>query len=194
MIKINPARSATYSCERRRERKGTSAMRVRQCSSNDDTSLCHSSASKVDHGNGRDPCVWVVVAHPFGQLSAHTSTLSPPTSTMKRSGSGTRAPSPTNTSFSGISSYRTDLYKPLRDKSSVTSPPLDPHLVARIHYDELSKYLVSYLAKGCVPSLSPPVPSHAPQNPPTLARLHDRNSQGSLASNSKNSPQMSTMN
>ncbi|KAI9441227.1 hypothetical protein H4582DRAFT_2110203 [Lactarius indigo] len=66
---------------------------------------------------------------------------------MKRSGSGPRAPSPTNTSFSGISSYRTDSYKPLRDKSSVTSPPLDPHIVARTHYDELSKYLLSYLAK-----------------------------------------------
>lgn len=66
---------------------------------------------------------------------------------MKRSGSGPRAPSPTNTTFSGISSYRTDSYKPLRDKSSVSSPSLDAHLVARTHYDELSKYLVSYLAK-----------------------------------------------
>ncbi|KAH9048454.1 hypothetical protein EDB84DRAFT_1457065 [Lactarius hengduanensis] len=66
---------------------------------------------------------------------------------MKRSGSGPRASSPTNTSFSGISSYRNDSYKPLRDKSLVTSPPLDPHIVARTHYDELSKYLFSYLAK-----------------------------------------------
>jgi len=66
---------------------------------------------------------------------------------MKRSGYE-RIPS-TDTSFSGISSYRTDSYKPLGEKYSVSSPslPLDPLLVARIQYDELSKYLVSYLAK-----------------------------------------------
>ncbi|KAI9449387.1 hypothetical protein F5148DRAFT_1247904 [Russula earlei] len=67
---------------------------------------------------------------------------------MKKSGSGARAPSPTPTSFSGISSYRTDSYKPLRDKSSsISSPPLDSYHVARTHYEELSKYLASYLAK-----------------------------------------------
>ncbi|KAI0262608.1 hypothetical protein BC834DRAFT_925199 [Gloeopeniophorella convolvens] len=66
---------------------------------------------------------------------------------MKRSGPGARGPSPTNTTFSGISSYRTDSYKPLREKASVSSPALDPRLVARTHYDELSKYLASYLAK-----------------------------------------------
>ncbi|KAI0292527.1 hypothetical protein BC826DRAFT_1105422 [Russula brevipes] len=65
---------------------------------------------------------------------------------MKRAGSGVRAPSPTNTTFSGISSYRTESYKP-RDKSSVASPPVDTYQVARTHYDELSKYLVSHLAK-----------------------------------------------
>ena len=80
---------------------------------------------------------------------------------MKRSGTGPRAPSPTNTTFSGISSYRTDSYKPLRDKSSISSPPLDPQIIARIHFDELSKYLVSYLAKGSVPSLSPLVLSRS---------------------------------
>jgi Spa2 homology domain (SHD) of GIT len=67
---------------------------------------------------------------------------------MKRSTTSTRAPSPTNTTFSGISNYRTESYKPLRDKSSTSSPPLEPRLIARIHYEELSKYLVSYLAKG----------------------------------------------
>jgi hypothetical protein len=60
----------------------------------------------------------------------------------------TRAPSPTLTAFSGISSYRTESYKPLRDKSSASTPPIDSHQVARTHYDELSKYLSSYLAKG----------------------------------------------
>ena len=76
--------------------------------------------------------------------------------TMKRSGSSTmRAPSPTNTAFSGISSYRTDYYKPIRDKSSISSTPVDSYQVARTHFDELSKYLASYLAKGSVPLLSP---------------------------------------
>ena len=72
----------------------------------------------------------------------------------------TRAPSPTLTAFSGISSYRTDSYKPLRDKSSTSTPPLDSHQVARTHYDELSKYLSSYLAKGYMSSLSPFAHSH----------------------------------
>ena len=72
----------------------------------------------------------------------------------------TRAPSPTLTAFSGISSYRTDSYKPLRDKSSASTPPLDSHQVARTHYDELSKYLSSHLAKGSVSSLSPFAHSH----------------------------------
>ena len=111
-----------------------------------------------------DPCVWVVAPSRSGQLSAHTSTLSLSTSTMKK---GPRAPSPTNTSFSGISSYRTDSYKPLRDKSSISSPPLDPLFVARIHYDELSKYLVSYLAKGFLLSLSPLVLSYPLRSPRT---------------------------
>ncbi len=72
----------------------------------------------------------------------------------------TRAPSPTLTSFSGISSYRTDPYKPLRDKSSTSTPPPDSYIVARTHYDELSKYLSSYLAKGSMSSLSPFALSH----------------------------------
>ena len=77
----------------------------------------------------------------------------------------TRAPSPTLTAFSGISSYRTESYKPLRDKSSTSTPPLDSHQVARTHYDELSKYLSSYLAKGSMSSLSPLAHSHV--HPPT---------------------------
>ena len=72
----------------------------------------------------------------------------------------TRAPSPTLTAFSGISSYRTDSYKPLRDKSSASTPPLDSHQVARTHFDELSKYLSSHLAKGSISSLSPFAHSH----------------------------------
>jgi hypothetical protein len=108
----------------------------------------------------------------------------------------TRAPSPTLTAFSGISNYRTDSYKPLRDKSSPSLPTLDSHLVARTHYDELSKYLSSYLAKGyplaiSVRTLSRSFPL---QNPQTLARQHDKNSRGLHANSSRSYLQMSTMN
>jgi hypothetical protein len=89
----------------------------------------------------------------------------------------TRAPSPTLTSFSGISSYRTDPYKPLRDKASASSPSPDSYHVARTHYDELSKYLSSYLAKGTILAISRyhsltfiPI-----QNLQTLAQQHDKN-------------------
>jgi hypothetical protein len=83
--------------------------------------------------------------------------------------SSTRTPSPKSTAFSGISSYRTDSYEPLRDNSdnlkpescpSISSIPTLSHQVARTHYDELSNYLSSYLAKGSTSSLSPFAHSH----------------------------------
>ncbi|KAI0031844.1 hypothetical protein K488DRAFT_78811 [Vararia minispora EC-137] len=63
---------------------------------------------------------------------------------MRRGGSigGARAASPTNTTYSGISNYRTESYRP----SQTQSPPQDTRQIARIHYEELSKYLASYLA------------------------------------------------
>ncbi|KAI0665719.1 hypothetical protein C8Q78DRAFT_1063711 [Trametes maxima] len=64
---------------------------------------------------------------------------------MRRAGS-TRAASPTNTTYSGISNYRTESYRPL-PKASAQSSVQDPRIVARIHFDELSTYLASYLAK-----------------------------------------------
>lgn len=66
---------------------------------------------------------------------------------MKRVPSA-RAPSPTNTMFSGISNYRSDQYKPLREKSRTPSGPIDPKAVAKIHYDEMANYLENHLAKG----------------------------------------------
>ena len=142
-MKRKPRRRATYSCERRRERKGRSAM-------GDDIIGRH---GRVDGlGRCRDPCVWVVgQASPFYGSPSSRSNLPTPLNTMR----STRAPSPTLTSFSGISNYRTDPYKPLRDKSSLSSPSPDSYQVARTHYDELSKYLSSYLAKGSISSLSP---------------------------------------
>ncbi|KAI0314554.1 hypothetical protein OF83DRAFT_1136191 [Amylostereum chailletii] len=58
---------------------------------------------------------------------------------MKRGPSG-RAASPTNTTYSGISNYRTESYKPTQPQ------PQDTRQIARVHYLELSKYLASYLA------------------------------------------------
>lgn len=66
---------------------------------------------------------------------------------MKRAGSS-RVPSPTNTTYSGISNYRTESYRPLRDNPPNSFPPADPRSVARAHFEELSKYLATYLAKG----------------------------------------------
>ena len=66
---------------------------------------------------------------------------------MKRVMSG-RVPSPTNTTYSGISNYRTDQYRPLRDKSRTPSIPIDPKGIAKIHYDEMAAYLENHLAKG----------------------------------------------
>ncbi|KAH9889560.1 hypothetical protein C8Q73DRAFT_766336 [Cubamyces lactineus] len=64
---------------------------------------------------------------------------------MRRTGS-TRASSPTNTTYSGISNYRTESYRPLPNNSTNQSSS-DPRAIARIHFEELSKYLASYLAK-----------------------------------------------
>lgn len=66
---------------------------------------------------------------------------------MKR-GQPPRAPSPTPTAFSGISNYRTDSYRPIRDKNVPAVPAIDYRLISRTHFDELSRYLASYLARG----------------------------------------------
>ena len=86
--------------------------------------------------NAVDPCVWVVglVSPLFYGSSSTRIILASPLHTMR----STRAPSPTLTSFSGISNYRTESYKPLRDKSSVPTPPVDSYYhAARTHHDEL---------------------------------------------------------
>lgn len=61
---------------------------------------------------------------------------------MKRSLTSGRSASPTNTTYSGISNYRTESYRPIKDAA-----PLDPRLIARTHFEELNRYLASYLAK-----------------------------------------------
>src|SRR5712672_2037437 len=119
-----------------------------------------SMAGRGDLGKSRDPCVWVVGnCRPADGLrrerdSAQRIHSLYPSTTMKKSGSGQRAPSPTPTAFSGISSYRTDSYKPFRDKS-ISSTPIETYQIALGHFHELSKYLASYLAKGSISPLSP---------------------------------------
>ncbi|KAI6131244.1 hypothetical protein EDD17DRAFT_639635 [Pisolithus thermaeus] len=74
---------------------------------------------------------------------------------MKRNQSSGRASSPTPTTLSGISNYRTDSYRPIRDQTNVPSvPPPDPKAIARTHYVELSHYLAAYLAKAAPNSRS----------------------------------------
>ncbi|KAJ7076896.1 hypothetical protein B0H15DRAFT_934193 [Mycena belliarum] len=65
-----------------------------------------------------------------------------------------RAPSPTGTSFSGISNYRTESYRPLRDKNVPPVPPIDYRSVSEIHFNELDRYLAAYLAKAAPNSRS----------------------------------------
>ncbi|KAG6857734.1 hypothetical protein H0H87_004150 [Tephrocybe sp. NHM501043] len=65
---------------------------------------------------------------------------------MKRQPS--RAPSPTPTAFSGISNYRTDSYRPIRDKNVPAVPQIDFRTVSKTHFDELSRYLAAYLARS----------------------------------------------
>jgi protein SPA2 len=68
----------------------------------------------------------------------------------------TRVPSPTPTAFSGISNYRSESYRPIRETKNGTSsnapavPSVDARIVARTHFDELSRYLAVYLARGAL--------------------------------------------
>lgn len=75
---------------------------------------------------------------------------------MKRAQQATRAPSPTPTAFSGISNYRTDSYRPINKSSQPAVPSLDPRIVARTHFDELSRYLSAYLARGKLRRITTP--------------------------------------
>jgi protein SPA2 len=64
-----------------------------------------------------------------------------------------RPPSPSNTNFSGISNYRSESYRPIRDREVPAVPQIDSKKVARVHFDELSLFLSSHLARGQCQSL-----------------------------------------
>ena len=66
---------------------------------------------------------------------------------MRRGGSTNGRISPTNTTYSGISNYKTDSYA--RQNQS-DAKPQDTREIARVHYRELRVYLASYLANGMV--------------------------------------------
>lgn len=101
--------------------------------------------------------------------------------------------SPTNTAYSGISSYRTDSYKPIRDtKGAPAVPPIDARIIAKTHFDELNLFLESHMAKGkcalhvCSHFFSLPYLCLFPQSPPDLALVRARSSLDSLVNSSRN--------
>lgn len=60
-----------------------------------------------------------------------------------------RAASPTYTTFSGISNYRTNTPSYRGPGNPPPAPASgDPRAIARTHFEELSKYLAEYLARG----------------------------------------------
>ena len=59
-----------------------------------------------------------------------------------------RPPSPSNTNFSGISSYRSESYRPIREREVPAVPQIDSKKVAKVHFHELSSFLSSHLARG----------------------------------------------
>jgi protein SPA2 len=87
-----------------------------------------------------------------------------------------RAPSPTPTAFSGISNYRTDSYRPIRDKNAPPSvPSIDYRQVSKVHFAELNRALQAYLAK-CMRSVDISSYVHICQLLLTLGPLRGRSS------------------
>src|ERR1700761_2262036 len=81
-----------------------------------------------------------------------------------------RPVSPANTTFSGISSYRSDSYR-TRDASNGKSgapmvPAIDSKVVAKIHFEELTTFLASHISQGSLISLVslPYLPNLATEN------------------------------
>jgi hypothetical protein len=97
--------------------------------------------------------VAIVSEHKFTELEllVNAQRLSSSSSLMNRQPS--RAPSPTPTAFSGISNYRNDSYRPIRDRNAPAVPSIDYRLVSKTHFNELARYLAAYLARGLSHSL-----------------------------------------
>lgn len=68
-----------------------------------------------------------------------------------------RPPSPTNTAFSGVSNYRSESYRTLRDPQRPNGsmggagaeplPQTDGQKIAKVHFDELQAFLSTHIAK-----------------------------------------------
>ncbi|KLO10315.1 hypothetical protein SCHPADRAFT_906964 [Schizopora paradoxa] len=65
---------------------------------------------------------------------------------MKRNPSLARAPSPTNTTFSGISNYRAEPFKQLQKPRAPVLSLAESRAIARLHFEEISSYLDGHLA------------------------------------------------
>ena len=87
-----------------------------------------------------------------------------------------RASSPTPTAFSGISNYRSESYR-TKDASPASSQP-DGRAIAQIHFEELSRFLADYLARGAFP-LKERIQGYSSlivyKFPPTLDQPHVKN-------------------
>jgi len=62
-----------------------------------------------------------------------------------------RPPSPSNTTFSGISNYKSESFRTINRPPAV--PAIDARKIARIHFEEIQIFL-GELAKGCYLSMS----------------------------------------
>jgi hypothetical protein len=104
-----------------------------------------------------------------------------------------RAPSPSNTTYSGISSYRSEAYRPIGKPPAL--PPIDTRKVAKTHFDEIQAYLGEH-GKGIsnIVRIVPSITNYPlPQSLKTLEPVQERNWPDLQNSNSRNCQLMSTM-
>ena len=87
-----------------------------------------------------------------GRLIRPGSSLRPIMTTLNalRGPSTSLAASPTNTSYSGVSNYRTDPFKPISNAKVPPNPLIDGRQIIRAHFEELSLFLANHMAKGTV--------------------------------------------
>jgi hypothetical protein len=130
-----------------------------------------------------------------------TSTTTATTTTMSRiQNNPGNAASPTYTTFSGISNYRQSSSGGSARRLAANAPPVpavDGRLIAQAHFNELSRYLAEYLAKGASRLAAHVDAAHSRslrnyQSRPTLDQPRAKSSPGSHASSSRSSRLTST--
>lgn len=111
-----------------------------------------------------------------------------------------RAPSPTNSAYSGLSRFQSQSRRPMPSiPTPDSSTSLDTRKVAKLHFDEIQVFLNGDLLKGSFFVLSYPISPlkfyiFSLQKPRALEPVHARSLLDSLNSNSQSYPLMSTMN